>query len=95
MALLIIEGLAENGNTCEPFLALTLPPIEHHVGRREKLITRSREKYAAPRATVEEKIGRWIKERGSDPRRVSKGRIPFLPARLQLAALPFAASVAL
>lgn len=78
----IIARLAENGRTCEPFRALTLPPIEHHVGRREKLISRSREKYAAPRATVEEKINRWIQERSTDPRRVSKGRIPFLPARL-------------
>ncbi len=78
----VIARLAENGRTREPFRARTLPPIEHQVGRREKLIARSREKYAAPRAEVEEKINRWLAGR-EDPRpRVRKGRIPFLPVKL-------------
>ena len=77
----IIARLAENGATREAFLARTLPPIEHHVGRRAKLIARSREKYAAPRAEVETKIGRWLAERDAEPRRIRKGRVPFLPVR--------------
>lgn len=39
-------------------------------------------KYAAPRADVEAKIERWLTEREADPRRIRKGRIPFLPVRL-------------
>ena len=78
----VIARLAENGRTREPFRAKTLPPIEHQVGRREKLIARSRKKYAAPRAEVEAKINRWLAGR-EDPRpRVQKGRIPFLPVKL-------------
>ena len=78
----VIARLTENGRTREPFRAKTLPPIEHHVGRREKLIARSRKKYAVPRAAVEAKINRWLTQR-DDPRpRVQKGRIPFLPVTL-------------
>ena len=78
----IIARLSADGQTREAFLAQTLPPIEHQVGRREKLIARSREKYAATRADVEAKIDRWLAERSSDPRKIRKGRIPFLPVRL-------------
>lgn len=58
------------------------PAAEHRVGKREKLIARSREKYAASRAGVEAKIERWLNEREADPRKIHKGRIPFLPVRL-------------
>ncbi len=78
----IVARLAEEGRTREPFLARTLPPIDLRVGRREKLIARSREKYAAPRVEVEAKIERWLGKRDSDPRRIRKGRIPFLPVRI-------------
>ena len=77
----IIARLAEGGKTREAFQAQTLPPIEHRGGRRENLIARSREKYAAPRADVEAKIDRWLAERDSSSRRIHKGRIPFLPAK--------------
>lgn len=59
--------LMENGANPEPFRARTLAPIEHHVGKREKLIARSREKYAATRAKVEAKIERWFAECDGDP----------------------------
>ncbi len=74
----------ENGaNPRRPFRARTLAPIEHRVGKREKLIARSREKYATSRANVEAKIERWLAERGDgDPRRIRKGRIPFLPVKM-------------
>jgi len=78
----VVARLADDGRTREPFLARTLPPIDLQVGRREKLIARSREKYAAPRAEVEAKIERWLGERDRDPRRIRKGRIPFLPVRM-------------
>ena len=78
----IIARLSENGQTREAFQAQTLPPIEHQVGRREKLITRSRQKYAAPRKKVEAKIDRWLEGRSNTRPRIHKGRIPFLPVRL-------------
>ena len=78
----VIARLSEDGQTREAVRAQTLPPIEHQVGRREKLTARSREKYATPRADVEAKIERWLAGHGSDPRRIRKGRIPFLPVRM-------------
>ena len=41
--------------------AKTLPPIHNWCGRRENIMRRSREKYATPRAIVEDKIKRWMK----------------------------------
>ena len=78
----VLVKLMENGANPEPFRARTLAPIEQRVGKREKLIARSREKYAASRAEVEAKIERWLAEREADPRKIRKGRIPFLPVRL-------------
>ena len=54
----VIARLAEYGKVREPFCAKTLAPIEHCVGKREKLIARSREKYAVLRVNVEAKIER-------------------------------------
>jgi energy-coupling factor transporter ATP-binding protein EcfA2 len=56
----VISRLVDEGKTREPFSALTLPPIEHHVGKRKNLIASSRKKYAACRTDVEAKINRWI-----------------------------------
>jgi hypothetical protein len=42
------------------FRGKTLPPLEARHARRHKLVRRSREKYATPRATVENKLRRWI-----------------------------------
>lgn len=44
----------------EPFLGHTLPPIDRPSGRRERIILRSREKYASRKDVVEEKIRRWM-----------------------------------
>lgn len=60
------------------YRAQTLPPIEHQDGRREKLIARSREKYAAKRVDVEAKIERWMCVRNVGLPHINKGRIPFL-----------------
>ena len=79
----VLVKLMENGTTLVPFRASTLPPIEQHrVGCREKLIARSREKYANSRAGVEGKLERWLAEPDGDPRRIRKGRVPFLPVKL-------------
>lgn len=56
----VFVRLLENGRNTMPFRATTLPPIENRVGRKEKLIARSREKYSTPRRTVEAKLNRWI-----------------------------------
>jgi CxxC-x17-CxxC domain-containing protein len=53
---LMIDGVASN-----PFSATTLPPLGQDVwtGNKEKVIKVSRERYAMPRAVVEDKISRW------------------------------------
>lgn len=52
--------LSENGESRYPFHARTLAPIEASVGKKAKLIARSRERFSTPRAVVEEKLNRWI-----------------------------------
>jgi hypothetical protein len=44
----------------EPFLGRTMPGLEIRTGRRHTVIERSREKYAAPKRVVEDKINRWM-----------------------------------
>ena len=55
-----IVKLLEDGTNKEPFRANMLPPMENHVGRREKLIARSRERFAVRRAVIEDKLNRWM-----------------------------------
>jgi hypothetical protein len=57
-----IVKLLEDGANREPFRAKMLPPLENRVGRKDKLIARSRERFAAPRAVVEAKLARWLGE---------------------------------
>jgi tRNA isopentenyl-2-thiomethyl-A-37 hydroxylase MiaE len=38
------------------------PPIETHLGRRARLIARSRERFATLRTVVEAKLMRWMKQ---------------------------------
>ncbi|MBU1159898.1 TraM recognition domain-containing protein, partial [Patescibacteria group bacterium] len=55
---LMIDGVASR-----PFSASTLPPISHSgESFAEKIIERSRDKYATPRTEVEEKISEWHAE---------------------------------
>jgi hypothetical protein len=49
------------GSYGEPFRGTTLPPVGRLYGRRDNLIARSRERYGTPRATIEDKIARWMK----------------------------------
>ena len=55
-----VVKLLEDGTNREPFRARMLPPVENRVGRKEKLIARSRERFAVPRASVEEKLQGWL-----------------------------------
>jgi len=55
-----VVKLLEDGTNKEPFRAKMLPPLENRIGRKEQLIARSRERFSTPRATVEEKLNRWM-----------------------------------
>ena len=37
-----------------------LPPLENRIGRRDKLVALSRERFATPRAVIEDKLNRWL-----------------------------------
>jgi len=52
--------LLVGGSNREPFRAKMLPPLENRVGRRNKLIALSRERFAMPRAKIEAKLRRWM-----------------------------------
>ncbi len=58
---LLIDGV-----TSQPFSALTLPPIAQVTHSEEKVIKVSRERYAQPRSTIEEKILQWSGMEGAD-----------------------------
>jgi len=55
-----IVSLLEDGANRVPFRAKMLPPLENRVGRKEKLIARSRERFAMRRTIIEEKLNRWM-----------------------------------
>ena len=62
----VVKLLVEGSNQ-EPFRAKMLPPLENRVGRRVKLIARSRERFAMPRAKIEAKLQRWMNSSASSP----------------------------
>ncbi|MCR4314504.1 MAG: type IV secretion system DNA-binding domain-containing protein [Candidatus Uhrbacteria bacterium] len=51
---LLIDGV-----TSQPFSAITLPPISQKTGSEQKVIKISRERYAKPRAEIEQKVLQW------------------------------------
>ena len=55
-----VVKLLEDGTNREPFRAKMLPPLENRIGRKEKLIARSRERFATPRGEIERKLNRWM-----------------------------------
>lgn len=55
----ILVRLLQDGQHREPFAATSLPPLGNPVGRPDKLIGRSRERFAARRTMVEEKLRVW------------------------------------
>jgi energy-coupling factor transporter ATP-binding protein EcfA2 len=58
-----VVKLLEDGTNREPFRAKMLPPLENRIGRKEKLIALSRERFATPRAIVDDKLNRWMNGR--------------------------------
>lgn len=52
--------LLEHGTNREPFRARMFPPIGYSFGNKDKLIGRSRERFAVPRAVIEDKLRRWM-----------------------------------
>lgn len=56
----VVKLLVEGANQ-EPFRASMLPPLGNRVGRRDGLIQLSRERFAMPRAKIEDKLRRWMK----------------------------------
>jgi energy-coupling factor transporter ATP-binding protein EcfA2 len=59
----VIVKLLEDGANREPFRARMLPPLENRVGRKDKLIARSRERFAVRRRVIEDKLNRWMDSR--------------------------------
>jgi SNF2 family DNA or RNA helicase len=37
-----------------------LPPLENRIGRKDRLIALSRERFAMPRKLIEDKLNRWM-----------------------------------
>lgn len=56
----VCSKLLIGGQEVEPFIGKTLPPVGTRHGYADTIIRRSREKYATKRATIEDKIERWI-----------------------------------
>ena len=52
--------LLEDGTNATPFRAKMLPPLENRVGRRDKLIRLSRERFATLRVKIDGKLRRWM-----------------------------------
>jgi hypothetical protein len=55
----VVKLLVDSSNL-EPFRAKMLPPFENRIGRKDRLITLSRERFAVPRSLIEDKLKRWM-----------------------------------
>ena len=55
-----VVKLLVNSSNLEPFRAKMLPPLENRIGRKDRLIALSRERYAMPRSLIEDKLKRWM-----------------------------------
>ena len=71
----LYSKLLTDGMPSQPFSAATLPPVSSgfEEGRREKVIRFSRERYAKPRAIVEDKIMRWSNSEDREKKVFPKG----------------------
>ena len=59
-----VVKLLMDGTNHEPFRAKMLPPLENRIGRKDKLIMRSRERFSTPRAKIDDKLKRWVESMG-------------------------------
>lgn len=55
----VIAKLATGNRTGQPFQGISLPPIAHNFGGREKIIKRSRKLFATPRKQIDARLNRW------------------------------------
>jgi energy-coupling factor transporter ATP-binding protein EcfA2 len=55
-----VVKLLEDGVNLTPFRANMLSPLENRIGRKDKLIARSRERFATRRAIIDAKLNRWM-----------------------------------
>jgi DNA helicase HerA-like ATPase len=55
----VVKLLVDSSNL-EPFRAQMSPPLENRIGRKDKLIALSRERFAMPRSLIEDKLNRWM-----------------------------------
>ena len=60
-----VVKLLEDGANRVPFRARMLPPLENRIGRKQKLIARSRERFAVKRDVIEGKLNRWMSPKKS------------------------------
>jgi len=67
--------LLEDGANQEPFRAKMLPPLENRIGRRKQLVALSRERFATPRAVIEDKLRRWMDSGIHIPDQTEKNRM--------------------
>jgi hypothetical protein len=59
----VVTKLLQNGTNTTPFRGTMFPPMENRVGRRDKLIAHSRERFGTRRSVIEDKLERWMKPR--------------------------------
>jgi transcriptional regulator with XRE-family HTH domain len=52
----VLTKILEDGSHSEPFCGRTIPALENPIGRRDKSISRSRERFATSRSIVEAKL---------------------------------------
>jgi hypothetical protein len=52
----VIASIPEGASAPVPFLGKTLAPVQYPAGRKDTIITLSRERYARPRSVVEPRI---------------------------------------
>ena len=62
----IAVRLTEHGENKVPFQAKTLPPLQLRKGRKDKLIARSRERFAQHRQASEGKLQHWLSGNTAD-----------------------------
>ncbi|MFA6160812.1 MAG: type IV secretion system DNA-binding domain-containing protein [Patescibacteria group bacterium] len=74
---LMVDGVATT-----PFSATTLPPMAIFTGNAQKVISVSRERYAVPRSTIEEKVLRWSGMEAASSIRVTPEEIAEAKAKL-------------
>ncbi len=55
-----VVKLLEDGTNATPFRARMLPPLETPVGRKDKLVALSRERFATARSVIDGKLRRWM-----------------------------------